>query len=311
MTTDAQPSLSKLIRFVDSEGKLIDIDIRQNGGPLAWVKPGRRTRFTITPKYVALRIDRLSIEGCWMLNDVRIGGLSQFEFCGSCATPEEDGVPGDMLSDPFSMPGLKFDNVTVQTAMDVALDVTYCGDDPEGVPFALTAHCTVAVVSEGQALSEKRSNIELMKAINDLNDDAAARSGEDLLTRSTHRQEPTVHGLTRAQLEAQLTSAIQRRCWWAEDAIRADLRALDQLGGKRDQSDLRRADYDRWAFLRERMLEIHALRTAGFDWHEIPEHLNVDADQARRIWEQGEELGWSFDDLTMVRGVDPNASEPS
>jgi hypothetical protein len=42
--------------------------------------------------------------------------------------------------------------------------------------------------------------------------------------------EPTVYGLTRAQLEAQLASAIERQCWWAEDAIRADLRALDQLG---------------------------------------------------------------------------------
>jgi hypothetical protein len=38
--------------------------------------------------------------------------------------------------------------------------------------------------------------------------------------------EPT--GLTRAQLEAQLASARERRCWWAEDAIRADLRALDR-----------------------------------------------------------------------------------
>jgi hypothetical protein len=38
--------------------------------------------------------------------------------------------------------------------------------------------------------------------------------------------EPT--GLTRAQLEAQLASARARRCWWAEDAIRADLRALDR-----------------------------------------------------------------------------------
>lgn len=40
--------------------------------------------------------------------------------------------------------------------------------------------------------------------------------------------EPAVHDLTRAQIAAQLTSAIRRRRWWAEDAIRADLRALDQ-----------------------------------------------------------------------------------
>lgn len=42
--------------------------------------------------------------------------------------------------------------------------------------------------------------------------------------------EPTINGLTRAHLEAQLRSAIERKCWSAEDAIRADLRALDQIG---------------------------------------------------------------------------------
>lgn len=42
--------------------------------------------------------------------------------------------------------------------------------------------------------------------------------------------EPRLNGLTRAHLEAQLASAIERKCWWAEDAIRADLRALDELG---------------------------------------------------------------------------------
>ena len=40
--------------------------------------------------------------------------------------------------------------------------------------------------------------------------------------------EPTINGLTRAHLEAQLRSALERRCWFAEDAIRADLRQLDR-----------------------------------------------------------------------------------
>ena len=31
--------------------------------------------------------------------------------------------------------------------------------------------------------------------------------------------EPPVHSFTRGQLTAQLTAAIRRRCWWAEDAI--------------------------------------------------------------------------------------------
>lgn len=40
----------------------------------------------------------------------------------------------------------------------------------------------------------------------------------------------TVNGLTREQLEAQLASAIERKAWQAEDAIRAHLRMFD--GGK-------------------------------------------------------------------------------
>lgn len=40
--------------------------------------------------------------------------------------------------------------------------------------------------------------------------------------------EPTLNGLTRTHLEAQLRSAVERKCWFAEDAIRADLRRLDR-----------------------------------------------------------------------------------
>jgi hypothetical protein len=47
-------------------------------------------------------------------------------------------------------------------------------------------------------------------------------------------KQPTIHGLTRANLEAQLADAIKRRCWWAEDAIRADLRALALLEADRE-----------------------------------------------------------------------------
>lgn len=41
-----------------------------------------------------------------------------------------------------------------------------------------------------------------------------------------------IAGLTRANLEAQLADATARRCWWVEDAIRADLRELARFAGK-------------------------------------------------------------------------------
>lgn len=57
----------------------------------------------------------------------------------------------------------------------------------------------------------------------------------------------TVNGLTRAQLEAQLASAIERRCWWAENAIRADLRKLEPGGELAELRRIRRLSHHRGA----------------------------------------------------------------
>ncbi len=55
----------------------------------------------------------------------------------------------------------------------------------------------------------------------------------------------------------------------------------------------RPVDYDRTAFLAERAKYIRALRQAGYEWEEMPEHLDlVDGKSARRIHEQLDIEGW-------------------
>ena len=71
---------------------------------------------------------------------------------------------------------------------------------------------------------------------------------------------------------------------------------------KSPKSEKRAVNYDRTAFLAERAKYIRALRFAGYEWSEIPEHLNlVDDDHARRIHEQLDKKGWPppFDPPTM------------
>ena len=52
-------------------------------------------------------------------------------------------------------------------------------------------------------------------------------------------------------------------------------------------------NYDRTVFLAERAKYIRALRRAGYEWKEMPEHLNlVDGDHARQIHEQLDIEGW-------------------
>lgn len=55
----------------------------------------------------------------------------------------------------------------------------------------------------------------------------------------------------------------------------------------------RPVDYDRTAFLAERAKYIRALRRAGYEWSEMPEHLNLrDGNAARQIHEQLDREGW-------------------
>jgi hypothetical protein len=136
--------IKDVIRFVDQNGNAIAINVRQDGGELRWVPRGKRTRFKIRQNEIALRIERIAIGNAheWRINDIKIGGFSQFsDLCQPGNTADDDGVPADLLaSDAFN--GRSFH--TAQTAMDIYFDVTYHGSNPEGQPFACTVQCTVA-----------------------------------------------------------------------------------------------------------------------------------------------------------------------
>jgi len=55
----------------------------------------------------------------------------------------------------------------------------------------------------------------------------------------------------------------------------------------------RSVDYDRTTFLAERAKYIRALRRAGYEWSEMPEHLNLaNGDQAHQIHAQLDAEGW-------------------
>jgi len=70
---------------------------------------------------------------------------------------------------------------------------------------------------------------------------------------------------------------------------------------KSSKSAKRSVNYDRTSFLAERAKYIRALRRAGYEWDQMPEHLNLldgehlnllDGDQARQIHEQLDREGW-------------------
>jgi hypothetical protein len=62
---------------------------------------------------------------------------------------------------------------------------------------------------------------------------------------------------------------------------------------KSPKSAKRPVNYDRTAFLAERAKYIRALRRAGYEWDQMPKHLNLlDGDQAQQIHEQLDREGW-------------------
>lgn len=137
----------KGVRFVDQNGEAIAIDVRQDGKEPRRVPRNQRTRIKIRPRpqTLALRIERIAIGNAdeWRVNDIKIGGLSQFSDLQHLGdTVDDDGVPADVFGSDA------FDNLmafhTAQTAMDIDFDVTYHGPNPEGQPFACTVQCTAA-----------------------------------------------------------------------------------------------------------------------------------------------------------------------
>lgn len=140
-------------RFLDQGGHEVPITVKQDGGPPGWVTPGRRTRFKLRHYGVALRIERIAIgpnPKDWLINDLRIGGKSQFPLHSGNAhhsihgedTPEQDGIDADVLC--ATGPNIRADSDrfdTAQTAMAIIFDVVYRGPHPEGQPFTCTIHC--------------------------------------------------------------------------------------------------------------------------------------------------------------------------
>lgn len=134
-------STTTTIRMIDSEERPIEFDARQDGGPLGLIRPGRRTRLKIRPRAVACRVDRMILGPDplhWNVCDIRVGGQCQF----TSDAPEDDGIPGDMFSAEARGSFVSFS--TLQVAMDLTLDVTYVGPDPDGAALACVLSCTVA-----------------------------------------------------------------------------------------------------------------------------------------------------------------------
>lgn len=143
--------MKDLMKFIDQNGQLVDVAIVVDGGPITWIKPGRRTRIQVRSKCVALRIDQLELAkpSEWQVNDIRVHGKSQFGYAqhvdpayAPAARAEDDGVPGEVFSPGAVASAVRFD--TLQTAMTLTFDVTYVGPNPEGQPFAFTARCAAA-----------------------------------------------------------------------------------------------------------------------------------------------------------------------
>lgn len=141
-------SMSDLVqrfRFIDHSQEPLELDIRHDGKAVHWVLPDQRSRFKLRSKYCAWRIDKFIVDGDpshWKICDIRVQGKSQLPFLYNVADdPRDDGVPGAMFA-ADAPSTITFE--TVQTAMDVTIDVMYVGPNPEGRPFACSALCAVA-----------------------------------------------------------------------------------------------------------------------------------------------------------------------
>ena len=141
------------IKFVDvsNNNQPIEIDIKQDGGPVRWCTPKKPYRFRICPKVSALRIERLRFGTDetgheWLVHDVAIGGVSAFVppptyASDKCDAPHSNTLPGDLFAtgaiDSFVSYG------SIRGGADVVIDVSYNGPNPEGQPLGLIVECVV------------------------------------------------------------------------------------------------------------------------------------------------------------------------
>jgi hypothetical protein len=96
------------------------------------VLPGQTARITARPQRTAFVPQRLFIAATggataadWVVDNLFIGGRSQFAQDGQ--------IPGDMFATTAIDSFVAFE--PVQVAMDIVVDVTYIGANPDGAPF--------------------------------------------------------------------------------------------------------------------------------------------------------------------------------
>lgn len=93
------------------------------------ILPGETARITLRPQSHTVRPHRLLIGGNpedWIVEDLIIGSRSQFAQAG--------GVPGAMFAPTAFDLYINFE--TLQMGMNLAVDVTYVGNNPLGSPFS-------------------------------------------------------------------------------------------------------------------------------------------------------------------------------
>lgn len=127
------------VQLVTNEGVIIEADVT---GPIL-VARGQRARFLVKHKCVAFRPVSVIIDEApddWRVYDFNIHGRSQFTRMGD---DEKDAIPGDMFR-AENADRRFFGFETVQTAMNLWIDVAYTGPRPDA-PFVCTIHGIAAL----------------------------------------------------------------------------------------------------------------------------------------------------------------------
>jgi hypothetical protein len=126
------------VTFLTNEGVPVEASVQ---GPLL-VARGERARFLVRLKCLAFRPQSMVIDEApdeWKVYDFNIHGHSQFTRTGD---DEKDAIPGDMFRAGNGGPPLGLQ--TVQTAMNLWIDVMYTGPRPDA-PFVCSVRGLAAL----------------------------------------------------------------------------------------------------------------------------------------------------------------------
>ncbi len=101
------------------------------------ILPNTSAQITSRPQNYAFRPERVIISnsGDWVINDIKVGNMSQFSQSGD--------VPGEMFGATTIDGFVKF--TTCQTAMDFVIVTTFVGPSEAGAPFVCGVLGTAAV----------------------------------------------------------------------------------------------------------------------------------------------------------------------